>query len=151
VSSTRDGRDLLPNLGELTPAIVALAIAARIRRFYQSETMEQRIRWIEEKELSLARPADLAERVPHFCSGCPHNTSTRLPEGSHAMGGIGCHYMATWMPDRPTLTFTQMGGEGVTWIGQAPFTKRSTCSRTWVTAPTSIPAFSPCAPQSPRA
>jgi indolepyruvate ferredoxin oxidoreductase len=87
-----------------------------------SEAMEQRIRWIEEKELSLARPAELAERVPHFCSGCPHNTSTRLPEGSHAMGGIGCHYMATWMPDRPTLTFTQMGGEGVTWIGQAPFT-----------------------------
>jgi indolepyruvate ferredoxin oxidoreductase len=79
-------------------------------------------RWIEEKEVSLARPAELAERVPHFCSGCPHNTSTRLPEGSHAMGGIGCHYMATWMPDRPTLTFTQMGGEGVTWIGQAPFT-----------------------------
>jgi indolepyruvate ferredoxin oxidoreductase len=118
-----EGRDLLPNLGELTPAIVALAVAARIRRFYQSETMDQRIRWIEDKELSLARPADVAERVPHFCSGCPHNTSTRLPDGSHAMGGIGCHYMATWMPDRPTLTFTQMGGEGVTWIGQAPFTE----------------------------
>ncbi len=117
-----NGRDLLPNLGELTPATVALAIAARIRRFYQSETMEQRIQWIEKKELSLARPAEVAERVPHFCSGCPHNTSTKLPEGSHAMGGIGCHYMATWMPDRPTLTFTQMGGEGVTWIGQAPFT-----------------------------
>ncbi|GAB5414670.1 MAG: indolepyruvate ferredoxin oxidoreductase family protein [Congregibacter sp.] len=116
------GRDLLPNLGELTPATVALAIASRVRRFYQSETMEQRIRWIEQKELSLARPADVAERVPHFCSGCPHNTSTKLPDGSHAMGGIGCHYMATWMPDRPTLTFTQMGGEGVTWIGQAPFT-----------------------------
>jgi indolepyruvate ferredoxin oxidoreductase len=116
------GRDLLPNLGELTPAIVALAIGARIRRFFRSEAMEQRIRWIEEKEKSLARPAELAERVPHFCSGCPHNTSTRLPEGSHAMGGIGCHYMATWMADRPTLTFTQMGGEGVTWIGQAPFT-----------------------------
>ena len=117
-----DGRDLLPNLGELTPASVALAIAARIRRFYSSPSMEARIRWIEDKERSLARPADVAERVPHFCSGCPHNTSTRLPEGSHAMGGIGCHYMATWMPDRPTLTFTQMGGEGVTWIGQAPFT-----------------------------
>ncbi len=117
-----DGRDLLPNLGELTPAIVALAVAARIQRFFRSETMDARVRWIEEKEQSLARPADVAERVPHFCSGCPHNTSTKLPEGSHAMGGIGCHYMATWMPDRPTLTFTQMGGEGVTWIGQAPFT-----------------------------
>ena len=118
-----DGRDLLPNLGELTPAIVALAVAARMRRFYSSETMEQRVRWIEEKEASLARSAGGSDRVPHFCSGCPHNSSTRLPEGSHALGGIGCHYMATWMPDRPTQTFTQMGGEGATWIGQAPFTE----------------------------
>jgi indolepyruvate ferredoxin oxidoreductase len=116
------GRDLLPNLGELTPAIVALAIASRVQRFYQSETMAQRVAWIERKEASLATPRDTIERVPHFCSGCPHNTSTRVPEGSHALGGIGCHYMATWMPDRATHTFTQMGGEGVTWIGQAPFT-----------------------------
>jgi indolepyruvate ferredoxin oxidoreductase len=118
-----EGRDLLPNLGELTPAMIALAIAARIRRFYQSDTMDRRIRWIEEKEKSLARPGDSIERVPHFCSGCPHNTSTRVPEGSQAFGGIGCHYMATWMPDRETHTFTQMGGEGATWIGQAPFTE----------------------------
>ncbi|MEM1111338.1 MAG: indolepyruvate ferredoxin oxidoreductase family protein [Pseudomonadota bacterium] len=117
------GHDLLPNLGELSPATVALAVAARIRRFYHSETMEQRVRWIEQKEASLAKPRDAAERVPHFCSGCPHNTSTRVPEGSHALGGIGCHYMATWMPDRETHTFTQMGGEGTTWIGQAPFTE----------------------------
>ncbi len=116
------GRDLLPNLAELTPAMVALAIASRIRRFYQSDSMDRRIRWIEEKERSLAQPRETIERVPHFCSGCPHNTSTRVPEGSHALGGIGCHYMATWMPDRQTHTFTQMGGEGATWIGQAPFT-----------------------------
>jgi indolepyruvate ferredoxin oxidoreductase len=117
-----DGRDLLPNLGELTPAMIALAIASRIKRFFSSELLEQRIRWIEEKERSLAQPYDTIERVPHFCSGCPHNTSTKVPEGSHAFGGIGCHYMATWMPDRETHTFTQMGGEGATWIGQAPFT-----------------------------
>jgi indolepyruvate ferredoxin oxidoreductase len=117
-----DGRDLLPNLAELTPAMVSLAIASRIRRFYNSETMDERIRWIERKEESLATPRDIIERVPHFCSGCPHNTSTRVPEGSHALGGIGCHYMATWMPDRETDTFTQMGGEGATWIGQAHFT-----------------------------
>lgn len=117
------GADLLPNLGELTPAMVALAIASRLRRFYSSPTLEQRIAWIEAKEQSLARPYDTIERIPHFCSGCPHNTSTRVPEGSQAMGGIGCHYMATWMPDRPTDTFTQMGGEGATWIGQAPFTE----------------------------
>ena len=116
------GRDLLPNFGELTPAIVALAIAARIKRFFSSPCLEERIRWIEQKERSLARHVETIERQPHFCSGCPHNTSTRVPEGSHALGGIGCHYMATWMPDRPTDTFTQMGGEGATWIGQAPFT-----------------------------
>ncbi|MFK8047849.1 MAG: indolepyruvate ferredoxin oxidoreductase family protein [Halioglobus sp.] len=118
-----EGRDLLPNLSELTPAMVALAIASRIKRFYKSETMDERIAWIEKKERSLAIPRDSLERVPHFCSGCPHNTSTKVPEGSHALGGIGCHYMATWMPDRETHTFTQMGGEGVTWIGQAPFTE----------------------------
>lgn len=118
-----DGRDLLPNLGELTPAMIALAIASRIRRFFTCETLEQRVAWIEQKERSLALPYETIERVPHFCSGCPHNTSTRVPEGSHALGGIGCHYMATWMPDRDTHTFTQMGGEGATWIGQAPFTE----------------------------
>ena len=85
--------------------------------------MDQRVRWIEDKEASLATPRDTIERVPHFCSGCPHNTSTKVPEGSHALGGIGCHYMATWMPDRETHTFTQMGGEGVTWVGQAHFTE----------------------------
>ena len=62
------------------------------------------------------------DRVPTFCSGCPHNTSTNVPEGSRALAGIGCHYMATWMPERHTGTFTQMGGEGVPWVGQAPFT-----------------------------
>ena len=61
------------------------------------------------------------ERAPWFCSGCPHNTSTKVPEGSRAVAGIGCHYMAVWM-DRSTVTFSQMGGEGVSWVGQAPFT-----------------------------
>lgn len=117
-----NGRDLLPNLGELTPAMVAIAIAGRISRFYTSPTLEARISWIKAKEKSLALPFDTIERTPHFCSGCPHNTSTRVPEGSHALGGIGCHYMATWMPDRDTFTFSQMGGEGASWIGQAPFT-----------------------------
>ncbi|MDZ7713727.1 MAG: hypothetical protein U5L06_11765 [Rhodovibrio sp.] len=59
-------------------------------------------------------------RLPYFCSGCPHNTSTKVPDGSRALAGIGCHYMVQWM-DRNTQTFTQMGGEGVPWIGQAPF------------------------------
>ncbi len=116
-----EGGDLLPNLGELTPAMVARAIAQRIERFFESSTIAARLEFLERKERSLAQPRSIAERVPHFCSGCPHNTSTRVPEGSRAMGGIGCHYMATWMPDRETYTFSQMGGEGAAWIGMAPF------------------------------
>ncbi len=66
--------------------------------------------------------APLAQRIPYFCSGCPHNSSTKIPEGSRAYAGIGCHYMVQWM-DRDTLGFTQMGGEGANWIGEAPFSK----------------------------
>ncbi len=121
------GNDLLPNTGELTPAMVAQVIAARIRRFYTSATIEKRLSYYRDKarreqERALNVRAPVAERLPHYCSGCPHNTSTRVPEGSRAVGGIGCHYMATWMPDRNTFTFTQMGGEGAPWVGQAPFT-----------------------------
>ena len=115
------GQDLVPSRGELTPALVARAIARRVARFHDSEVMQARLDFLDAKERSLARPRSVAERTPHFCSGCPHNSSTRVPEGSHALGGIGCHYMATWMPDRPTRTYTQMGGEGAAWIGQAPF------------------------------
>ncbi|CUH81728.1 indolepyruvate ferredoxin oxidoreductase [Tritonibacter multivorans] len=78
-------------------------------------------------KLSEARRADNAEeiaaRMPHFCSGCPHNSSTRLPEGSRAYAGIGCHFMVQWM-DRDTVGCTHMGGEGVNWVGEAPFSKR---------------------------
>ena len=70
----------------------------------------------------VAETPAMPTRTPYFCSGCPHNTSTKVPEGSRALAGIGCHYMAQWM-DRNTAGFTQMGGEGATWIGQAPFTK----------------------------
>ncbi|MBF9033393.1 indolepyruvate ferredoxin oxidoreductase family protein [Rhodobacterales bacterium HKCCE2091] len=66
---------------------------------------------------------DIAQRLPWFCSGCPHNTSTKVPEGARAGAGIGCHFMAKWM-DRSTDAFTQMGGEGVNWVGEAPFSKR---------------------------
>ncbi|MBV1877367.1 MAG: indolepyruvate ferredoxin oxidoreductase family protein [Pseudomonadales bacterium] len=118
------GNWLLPATGELSPALIARVIAARIRRFFASEKMAQRLAFLNEKESYLNQPRNIIERTPHYCSGCPHNTSTVIPEGSRAMGGIGCHYMATWM-DRETHTFTQMGGEGATWIGQAPFTDTS--------------------------
>lgn len=112
---------VLPSTNELTPARIARVIAARVQRFFRSEQMDSRLQWIAAKEKELAAPRANFPRVPHYCSGCPHNSSTVVPEGSRALGGIGCHYMVTWM-DRKTDTFTHMGGEGVTWSGQAPFT-----------------------------
>ncbi|WP_064745959.1 indolepyruvate ferredoxin oxidoreductase family protein [Lysobacter antibioticus] len=117
-----NGEWILPSTGELTPARIAGVIARRIQRFHNSEQMQNVLRWMEEKESELALPRAAFPRVPHYCSGCPHNTSTVVPEGSRALGGIGCHYMVTWM-DRATDTFTQMGGEGVTWCGQSAFTE----------------------------
>jgi len=119
------GNWILPAHYELSPAIVAKAIAARIRKLELPPDVRARIdarmAIIEAKERDLAVPRLVTERIPHFCSGCPHNTSTRVPEGSRAVAGIGCHYMATWM-GRSTATCTHMGGEGATWIGHAPFT-----------------------------
>jgi len=117
-----NGEWILPSTGELTPATIAGVIGRRIQRFFTTESIEQRLRWMEQKEAEMALPRANFPRVPHYCSGCPHNTSTRVPEGSRALAGIGCHYMVTWM-DRATDTFTHMGGEGVTWAGQAPFTE----------------------------
>jgi indolepyruvate ferredoxin oxidoreductase len=116
------GEWVLPSTSELTPAMIAKVIAARLKRFFTSERIDERLRWIAAKEAELAMPRANFPRAAHYCSGCPHNTSTAVPEGSRALGGIGCHYMVTWM-DRRTDTFTQMGGEGVTWCGQAPFTE----------------------------
>ncbi len=117
------GRDLLPNLSELTPAMVAKAIAGRMARFYQDETIDQRLSFYGKKDKMLGTHGDSLVRMPHYCSGCPHSTSTRIPQGSRALGGIGCHYMGIWEAgERRAETFTQMGGEGVTWVGQAPFT-----------------------------
>lgn len=115
------GQWILPSTNELTPATIAGVIGRRIQKFFSNDSIEQRLRWMDEKEAELALPRASFPRVPHYCSGCPHNTSTRVPEGSRALGGIGCHYMVTWM-DRSTDTFTHMGGEGVTWAGQAAFT-----------------------------
>ena len=111
----------LPASGELTPALIAKVIAARIERFYTSQRIRDRLAVIEAKEHAAA-PVIPIGRVPWFCPGCPHNTSTNVPDGSRALAGIGCHYMVTWM-DRSTATFSHMGGEGAAWIGQAPFTE----------------------------
>jgi indolepyruvate ferredoxin oxidoreductase len=114
------GKILLPSTGELTPAIVARAIVARLKRLGETQ-FDERLARLESFERP-APPVSSIQRTPFFCSGCPHNTSTRVPDGSRAMAGIGCHSMALFMPDRHTATLTHMGGEGVNWIGQAPFT-----------------------------
>ncbi|HZB89989.1 MAG TPA: indolepyruvate ferredoxin oxidoreductase family protein, partial [Stellaceae bacterium] len=116
------GAPLLPETGEFDPALVARAVAARIGRFHSSPRIADRLGYLNALERQFKTAKAPIERIPYFCSGCPHNTSTRLPEGSRATAGIGCHYMAVWM-DRETATVTQMGGEGTCWIGQAPFTE----------------------------
>jgi indolepyruvate ferredoxin oxidoreductase len=118
---------LLRAKADLTPAIIAKAIAKRLKKLSVGDDivarMETRLAIIAARERELTElKTESGDRIPWFCSGCPHNTSTRVPEGSRATAGIGCHYMAVWM-DRSTSTFTQMGGEGVPWVGQAPFTK----------------------------
>ena len=120
---------LLRAKADLSPALIARALARRLKKagvVPPGSEVEARIdahlRVIEASEQALST-IDVrgVERQPWFCSGCPHNTSTRVPEGSRAAAGIGCHFMAVWM-NRSTVTFSQMGGEGVSWIGQAPFT-----------------------------
>jgi len=119
------GSWLLPAHYEHNPAIVAKAIGQRLLKLNLAGTLgnqfKERLAYLDFKEKALARPRVTSIRQPYFCSGCPHNTSTRVPDGSRATAGIGCHFMAVWM-DRGTSTFTHMGAEGATWIGQAPFT-----------------------------
>ncbi|RED54021.1 indolepyruvate ferredoxin oxidoreductase family protein [Aestuariispira insulae] len=122
------GEWILPSADELTPARIARVLVDRLRGMKDGTTAEMeshfgnRLGFLESKEQQLSKRSASISRLPFFCSGCPHNTSTKVPEGSRALAGIGCHYMVQWM-DRDTNTFTQMGGEGVTWVGQANFSK----------------------------
>jgi indolepyruvate ferredoxin oxidoreductase len=117
------GAPLLPSEGELSPTLVARAIVSRLERVGSGNPqLAQRLARLESFERVAATPQIKSQRAPFFCSGCPHNTSTQVPEGSRAMAGIGCHGMATWMPNRNTQTITHMGGEGANWIGQSAFT-----------------------------
>ncbi|MCC7060276.1 MAG: indolepyruvate ferredoxin oxidoreductase family protein [Burkholderiaceae bacterium] len=111
-------RWLVPPTGELTPAIVARAIAARLERFHSSPAIRARLAILDAKDAAIARPRPALVRTPWFCSGCPHNRSTKVPEGSAALAGVGCHLMAVSM-GRNTSTIAQMGGEGVSWLGIA--------------------------------
>jgi indolepyruvate ferredoxin oxidoreductase len=118
-----NGNWLFPVKGALDPNDVAICIGERLLRFGANDEIAAHVARLKNAQHALAETAEIAQRVPYFCSGCPHNTSTQVPDGSRAYAGIGCHFMAQWM-DRKTLGFTQMGGEGVNWIGEAPFSKR---------------------------
>ncbi len=123
----RSGQPLLPTNGELTPGMIARVIARLLDNDSIPGELRARIgERISGMDALIAstggnQPPSMV-RTPYFCSGCPHNTSTKVPEGSRAGAGIGCHYMAMWM-DRSTLGFTHMGAEGANWTGQAPFVK----------------------------
>src|SRR3954462_6332041 len=114
---------LFPVKAALDPNDIAIALGTRILRYHRDEELEQRVRRLEQAQAMLADTKDAAVRIPYFCSGCPHNTSTRVPDGMRADAGIGCHFMAQWM-DRSTEGYTHMGGEGANWIGEAPFSTR---------------------------
>ena len=113
------GLELLRSNGALEPNEIAIAIAERLLELTGDQSIEERLK--HRRSLVLEAPEVPAmERTPYFCSGCPHNTGTKVPEGSVALSGIGCHFMAQWM-DRNTTGYTQMGGEGASWIGESHF------------------------------
>lgn len=117
------GSLLLRAADEIDAGMVVAAMARRFGKAEGFEAVSTRATFLANRAKVLAE-AEQAKvvRIPYFCSGCPHNTSTKVPEGSRGLAGIGCHYMVQWM-DRDTETYTHMGGEGANWIGQAPFSK----------------------------
>jgi indolepyruvate ferredoxin oxidoreductase len=110
---------LIPWTGELSPLLLAPIVAARLDRFFPEENLPAKAKVLTETPPVLLNVSG-ATRTPYFCSGCPHNTSTKVPEGSTAASGIGCHVMASWM-DRNTVGYAQMGGEGVPWTVASKF------------------------------
>jgi indolepyruvate ferredoxin oxidoreductase len=120
----RHGAPLLPDVFELDPGRIAEAIVHVLPDELAGERLDDHAARVAARASAPLVVRPRAERKPYFCSGCPHNTSTRVPEGSRALVGIGCHYMVQWM-DRSSDHFSQMGGEGAAWIGQAPFTEEA--------------------------
>ncbi len=118
----------LPFAEELSVASLATSLTERLLRLNLNPEIAEMLRakadWFNGRQATQVQAIAPVTRTPYFCSGCPHNTSTKVPEGSRAFAGIGCHFMSLWM-DRNTETFTHMGGEGVPWVGIAPFTKEN--------------------------
>ena len=119
------GEWLLTSKADFSVAQIARVIASRIARFYTSVTIKERLAFLDAKEAVLRRAVSTPPRPAWYCAGCPHNTSTRVPAGSLALAGIGCHVMAASIYPEQNKTTTHMGSEGAPWIGQAPFSKRS--------------------------
>jgi indolepyruvate ferredoxin oxidoreductase len=114
---------LFPVKGALDPNDIAIAIGERVLRRGHVDEIANRVSRLKQGQSAVAAMTDVSARTPYFCSGCPHNSSTVVPQGMRAYAGIGCHFMSQWM-DRNTLGWTHMGGEGANWIGEAPFSKR---------------------------
>ncbi|MGB7205178.1 MAG: thiamine pyrophosphate-dependent enzyme, partial [Anderseniella sp.] len=119
------GNELFPAYGTLEPNQIAIAIAERLLKIRSSKAVEEKLGLIKASMGKVSNSPNLAERIPYFCSGCPHNSSTVLPEGGRGYAGIGCHWMVQYIPERNTEGATHMGGEGANWIGEAPFSKRN--------------------------
>ena len=115
---------LFPVKGALDPNEIAVAIGERVLKRGHNDELANRVSRLKQGQSAVAAMTDVSARTPYFCSGCPHNSSTVVPQGMRAYAGIGCHFMAQWM-DRNTLGWTHMGGEGANWIGEAPFSKRN--------------------------
>lgn len=117
------GKPLVPWTGELSPRLLVPVIAARLERLFPGSGFSEKAAQIVGQSIDVVDVAG-ATRTPYFCSGCPHNTSTKVPQGSQALAGIGCHFMASWM-NRDTTSLIQMGGEGVNWVASSKFTDGS--------------------------
>lgn len=117
------GQVLFPAKAALDANEIAIAIGERLIRFAPNNDLGDKLGVLKQAQEVLRSTGDVAVRIPYFCAGCPHNSSTKVPDGSHAYAGIGCHYMAQWM-DRSTEGYTQMGGEGANWVGESHFSKR---------------------------
>jgi indolepyruvate ferredoxin oxidoreductase len=120
------GEMLFPPYGALDPNHIALEIGKRLGRLHATldDDLKARMEQLAALQRNVRNQPDLISRIPYFCAGCPHNSSTVLPEGARGYAGIGCHWMVQQIPERLTEGNTHMGGEGANWIGEAPFSKR---------------------------
>jgi indolepyruvate ferredoxin oxidoreductase len=116
---------LFPAFGTLEPHQIAVAVGERLVRSTNDQELARRVESIRQRRAGLKTSTDLMTRIPYFCAGCPHNSSTVIPEGGRGYAGIGCHWMVQGIPERHTEGSTHMGGEGANWIGEAPFSKRA--------------------------